>query len=59
MRNRPYGFDINFKTIRTIAHVFVAFSENLNFTPNDDHFRKVKYFHLNLNILSFNLSKVL
>ena len=35
MRNRPHGFDIylvNVKTIRTIAHIFVAFSEKLNFT---------------------------
>ena len=33
--NRPYGFEIyivNVKTIRTIAHIFVAFSEKLNFT---------------------------
>ena len=30
MRNRPY---VNFKTIRTIAHIFVAFSEKLSFTP--------------------------
>ena len=35
MRNRPYGFEIylvNIKTIRTIAHIFVAFSEKLNFS---------------------------
>ena len=35
MRNRPDGFDIylvNVKTIRTIAHIFVVFSEKLNFT---------------------------
>ena len=35
MRNRPYGFEIylvNVKTIRTIAQIFVAFSEKLNFT---------------------------
>ena len=34
MRNRSYGFEIylvNVKTIRTIAHIFVAFSEKLNF----------------------------
>ena len=34
LRNRPHGFDIhyvNFKTIKTIAHIFVAFSEKLNF----------------------------
>ena len=46
-----------------ICNIFLVWitysSENLNFTPNDDHFRKVKYFHLYLNILSFNLSKVL
>ena len=32
--NRPYSFDIflvNFKTIRKIAHIFVAFPEKLNF----------------------------
>ena len=35
MRNRPNDFEIylvNFKTIRTIAQIFVAFSEKLNFT---------------------------
>ena len=35
MHNRPYGFDVykvNIKTIRTIVHIFVAFSEKLNFT---------------------------
>ena len=35
VRNRPYGFEIylvNVKTIRTIAQIFVAFSEKLNFT---------------------------
>ena len=34
VRNRPYGFEIyleNMKTIRTIAQIFVAFSEKLNF----------------------------
>ena len=34
MRNSPYGFEIylvNAKTIRTIAQIFVAFSEKLNF----------------------------
>ena len=34
MRKRPYGFEIylvNVKTIRTIAQIFVAFSEKLNF----------------------------
>ena len=34
VRNRPYGFEIylvNVKTIRTIAQIFVAFSEKLNF----------------------------
>ena len=32
--NRPYGFEIylvNVKTMRTIAQIFVAFSEKLNF----------------------------
>ena len=34
MRSRPYGFEIylvNVKTMRTIAQIFVAFSEKLNF----------------------------
>ena len=34
LRNRPDGFDIylvNVKTMRQIAHIFVAFSEKLNF----------------------------
>ena len=34
VRNRPYGFEIylvNVKTMRTIAQIFVAFSEKLNF----------------------------
>ena len=34
-RNRSYGFEIylvNFKTIRMIPHISVAFSEKLNFT---------------------------
>ena len=34
MRNRSYGFEIylgNVKTIWTIAHIFVTFSEKLNF----------------------------
>ena len=34
VRNRPYGFEIyllNVKTIRTIAQIYVAFSEKLNF----------------------------
>ena len=34
MRKRPYGFEIylvNAKTMRTIAQIFVAFSEKLNF----------------------------
>ena len=32
--NRPYGFEIylvNVKTLKTIAQIFVAFSEKLNF----------------------------
>ena len=35
LRNRPYGFEIylvNVKTIRTIAQIFVAFSEKMNFS---------------------------
>ena len=34
MRNRPYGFEIylvNVKTMKTIAQIFLAFSEKLNF----------------------------
>ena len=34
VRNRPYGFEIylvNVETMRTIAQIFVAFSEKLNF----------------------------
>ena len=34
VRNRPYGFEIylvNVKTMGTIAQIFVAFSEKLNF----------------------------
>ena len=34
MRNRPHGFDVyqvNVKTKRKIAQIFVAFSEKLNF----------------------------
>ena len=37
MHNHPYGFEIylvNVKTIKTIAHIFVAFSEKLNFPKN-------------------------
>ena len=39
MHNRPYGFEIylvNVKTIRTIAHIFVIFSEKLNFKEKID-----------------------
>ena len=39
MRNRPYGFEIylvNFKTISTIAHIFVIFLEKLNFKEKID-----------------------
>ena len=35
LHNPPYGFEIylvNVKTIKMIAHIFVAFSEKLNFT---------------------------
>ena len=35
VRNSPYDLEIylvNVKTITTIAHIFVAFSEKLNFT---------------------------
>ena len=35
VRNRPYGFEIYLvylKTMRTIAQIFVAFAEKLNFT---------------------------
>ena len=37
VHNRPDGFDIylvNVKTIGTIVHIFVVFSEKLNFTEN-------------------------
>ena len=37
VRNCPDGFEIylvNVKTIRTIPHIFVAFSEKLNFMYN-------------------------
>ena len=40
----PYGFDIyivNVKTIRRIAHIFVAFSEKLNFNYLDERFVKI------------------
>ena len=40
MHNRPDGFDIylvNVKTIRTIAHIFVVFSEKLNFTTTSSN----------------------
>ena len=40
MRNRPYGFEIylvNVKTIETIAQIFVAFSEKLNFNYKLGH----------------------
>ena len=39
MRNRPYGFDIylvHVKTMRTIAQIFVAFSEKLNFKETEE-----------------------
>ena len=38
MRNCPDDFDVylvNVKTIRTIVHIFVAFSEKLNFNDFD------------------------
>ena len=38
VRNRPYGFEIylvNVKIIETIGHIFVAFSEKLNFIQHD------------------------
>ena len=53
MRNRPYGFEIylvNVKTIRTIAHIFVAFSEKLNFIM-----ARVRY--LMVNGLKFSFSE--
>ena len=40
--NRPYGFEIylvNIKTMRTIAQIFVAFSEKLNFNNIFDSFQ--------------------
>ena len=45
MRNRPYGFEIylvNFKTMRTIAQIFVAFSEKLNFNHALNVFKDLK-----------------
>ena len=52
MRNRPYGFEIylvNVKTMRTIAQIFVAFSEKLNFNEFFDtalrHIAKVLFSH--------------
>ena len=57
MRNRPYGFEIyfkiNVKTIRTIAQIFVTFSEKLNFNT-----QKVSL-SLDLNILISNLTSKL
>ena len=47
VRNGPYGFEIylvNVKTVRTIAHIFVAFSEKLNF--NTYQAKNVKNFWL-------------
>ena len=38
MRDLPHGFDnylVNVKTMRKIAHIFVAFSEKLNFKSLD------------------------
>ena len=59
MRNRPYGFEIylvNVKTIRTIAQIFVAFSEKLNFNiDQNDH--KTKAYFENLLPLKFSFSE--
>ena len=41
MRHPPLGFSIylvNFKTMRRMAQLFLAFSEKLNFTLNHDQF---------------------
>ena len=38
VRDRPFGFEIylvNVKTMRTIAQIFVAFSEKLNFNNSN------------------------
>ena len=35
----PYGFDVylvNVKTVRRVAHIFVAFSEKLNFSMKQE-----------------------
>ena len=43
VRNLPHGFDIylvNVKTMRKIAHIFVAFSEKLNFKILYDDLKK-------------------
>jgi hypothetical protein len=40
VRDRPYGFEIylvNVKNMRTIAQIFVAFSEKLNFMKKVKH----------------------
>ena len=49
--NLPYGFEIylvNVKTMRTIAQIFAAFSENLNFNFSVNfelcaHFMQLKF----------------
>ena len=61
MRNRPYGFEIyleNVKTIciRTIAHIFVDFSEKLNFNRFDDFFFSKKLILRNvIHVLMFEI----
>ena len=56
MRNRPYGFEIylvNVKTIRTIAQIFVAFSEKLNFINPQVVSGLEMFTHLNSFLLIF------
>ena len=55
MHNRSYNLEIHLvtvKTMRTIAHIFVAFSEKLNFNPNFWSY----YFYLSdLNLNNFQV----
>ena len=60
MRNRPYGFEIYLvKTMKTIAQIFMTFSEKLNFTVpiimSRKHFRHNSNFRKRFNPLKQNL----
>ena len=51
MRNRPYGFEIylvNVKNMRTIAQIFLAFSEKLNLNSSSRNLT-IKTQHINLS----------